>query len=189
MGHPMYYARYGGHAPPRSGTSHAAIAPYGAYSAGDGTTFMLSIQNEREWTAFCAEVLRSPTVAVDPRFDSVSRRVGHRAQLDAAVDAVLQTLTGAELEQRLRHGRIAYARLRDVTELADHPQLLQRDRWREVGTPNGPVAALLPVIGLTGFVPRLGPVPAVGADQYLLDPPGHDGEDPDSERSGAVDPG
>ena len=41
MGYPLYYTRYGGTPPRRSGTSHAAIAPYGTYRAGDGTAVVL----------------------------------------------------------------------------------------------------------------------------------------------------
>jgi itaconate CoA-transferase len=36
MGQPAYYTRYGGTQPPRIGTQHATIAPYGAYTAADG---------------------------------------------------------------------------------------------------------------------------------------------------------
>ncbi len=179
MGHPMYYALYGGTAPLRSGTSHAAIAPYGAFTAGDGTTFMLSVQNEREWRDFCRVVLGDATVATDERFLGVSRRVEHRDVLHATIDAVLHKLTGSDLEDRLRDGRIAHSRLRDVTELATHPQLAQRDRWRTVDTPAGPVAALLPPVTLTGTAaPRMDPVPALGEHQHLVEPGRRDGRRP-----------
>jgi crotonobetainyl-CoA:carnitine CoA-transferase CaiB-like acyl-CoA transferase len=42
-----------------------------------------------------------------------------------------------------------------------HPQLKARERWREVGTPAGPVPALLPP-GSWNEGPRMDPVPALG---------------------------
>lgn len=173
MGFPLYYTLYGGSPPPRAGTSHPTIAPYGVFSAGDGTAFMLSVQNEREWADFCEHVLADPpgatdAVAGDPRFAQVSLRVAHRAELHAAINAVLHTIDGVELERRLRAGRIACSRVRGVEELRAHPQLVQRDRWRTVCTPAGPVDALLPPTGLLGSVPRMDPVPALGEHQDLL---------------------
>ena len=37
-----------------------------------------------------------------------------------------------------------------------------RDRWREVGTPGGPVRALLPPVTMAGREPAMGAVPALG---------------------------
>jgi len=46
--------------------------------------------------------------------------------------------------------------------LAEHPELTDRNRWREVGSPVGMLRALLPP-GLPGGVdPRMDPVPALG---------------------------
>jgi crotonobetainyl-CoA:carnitine CoA-transferase CaiB-like acyl-CoA transferase len=59
MGYPAYFAGYGGSAPPRTGARHAAIAPYGPYTAGDGKAVYLGIQNDREWTRFLCEGARS----------------------------------------------------------------------------------------------------------------------------------
>ena len=57
MGFPMYYAVYGGTPPPRTGASHAAIAPYGPFSCQDGKLVFIGIQNQREWAVFCESVL------------------------------------------------------------------------------------------------------------------------------------
>ncbi|MFO1322429.1 MAG: CaiB/BaiF CoA-transferase family protein, partial [Burkholderiales bacterium] len=74
MGYPLYYAFDGAPPPPRSGASHAAIYPYGPFPAGDGTIVMLGLQNEREWAAFCDQVLRQPALARDARFATVAQR-------------------------------------------------------------------------------------------------------------------
>jgi itaconate CoA-transferase len=162
MGYPLYYAGYGGTPPPRAGTSHAAIAPYGTFTAGDGTQVVLSVQNEREWVSFCASVLRRPELAEDERFDSGSRRVAHRGELEREIGASFAELTGQEVEARLTEGRIAHARLRDLDGVLEHPQLVSRDRLTEVGSEVGPIRAVLPPITVSGRSPRMDPVPRLG---------------------------
>ena len=58
MSQPLYFGRYGGTAPARTGASHPTIAPYGPHRAGDGRDVLLGIQNEREWASFCSERAR-----------------------------------------------------------------------------------------------------------------------------------
>jgi itaconate CoA-transferase len=162
MGFPLTYTAGGGRPPRRTGTSHPAIAPYGTFAAGDGTEVVLGIQNEREWAAFCAIVLLRPDLAVDERFATGARRVENRPDLHAEIDDVFSRLTGDEVTARLAAGRIAHARRREVAEVLEHPQLAARERWTEVGSPVGPLRALLPPITLPGRPPRMDPIPAVG---------------------------
>jgi itaconate CoA-transferase len=162
MGFPLHYTAGGGSPPRRTGTSHAAIAPYGTFAAGDGTEVVLGVQNEREWTAFCTGVLRRPELATDSRFRTGALRVEHRPALHAEIDAVFAALTGEEVTARLAHARIAHARRREVGEVLEHPQLAARERWTEVGSPAGPLRALLPPIALPGRPPRMDPIPDVG---------------------------
>jgi itaconate CoA-transferase len=162
MGFPLQYTAGSGTPPRRTGTSHAAIAPYGTFAAGDGAEVVLGIQNEREWVEFCATALRRPELADDPRFRTGALRVANRPALHAVIDDVFGRLTGAEVTARLAAARIAHARRREVAEVLEHPQLAARDRWREVGSPAGLVRTLLPPITLPGRPPRLDPIPAVG---------------------------
>ncbi|MDN5749799.1 MAG: CoA transferase [Pseudonocardia sp.] len=162
MGFPLHYTAGGGVPPRRAGTSHAAIAPYGTYRAGDGTEVVLGIQNEREWVAFCGRVLLRPELAADPRFDTGARRVADRRALDVEIGDVLAGLTGERLTARLADARIAYGRRREVAEVLEHPQLAARGRWTSVDSPAGPVRALLPPITLPDRPPRMGPIPGVG---------------------------
>src|SRR5271167_2446772 len=45
--------------PKRCGLAHPSIAPYGIFSTADNHQVLISIQSEREWAAFCVDVLRS----------------------------------------------------------------------------------------------------------------------------------
>ncbi|GAA2006938.1 CaiB/BaiF CoA-transferase family protein [Brevibacterium samyangense] len=163
MGYPLYFTRYGGTRPVRAGTSHAAIAPYGTFTCGDGTQIVLAIQNEREWERFCRIALENPALATDPRFDRAAHRFAHREDLEEIVHAAFASLTGDEVDALLSVADVAHARQRDMSELATHPQLLERDRWHPVDTEAGPIEMLLPPVAMDGVEYRMDPIPAVGA--------------------------
>jgi crotonobetainyl-CoA:carnitine CoA-transferase CaiB-like acyl-CoA transferase len=44
----------------------------------------------------------------------------------------------------------------------DHPQLVERDRWRTIDSPAGPIRALLPPVQMDGVDPVMGAVPELG---------------------------
>ena len=161
MGFPLYYAFDGAAPPPRAGAAHATIYPYGPFPAGDGGTVMLGVQNEREWARFCEVVLRQPLLGVDPRFDANAKRTAARETLRALIVDAFAGLTTAQLLERLDAAQIANARVNTMHEVWRHPQLEARGRWREVGTPAGPVSALLPPGSRDGG-PRMDAVPALG---------------------------
>ncbi|MDX2555135.1 MULTISPECIES: CaiB/BaiF CoA transferase family protein [Streptomyces] len=163
MGHPLHHTMHGGTAPARTGLGHAVIAPYDAYATADGGRVLLSVQNDREWRRLAEQVLARPELADDPAFATNPARVERRERTDELVASALGVLgTDAALE-RLEAAGIACARLRDVTEVAEHPQLAARDRWREVESPVGPLRTLLPPITLPGGdEARMGAVPALG---------------------------
>ncbi|EXI82664.1 MAG: Formyl-coenzyme A transferase [Candidatus Accumulibacter appositus] len=162
MSYPLYYAFAGAAPPPRAGAAHATIFPYGPFTAGDGKTVMLGLQNEREWQLFCAQVLESPELASDARFSSNSRRTQAREELRALIDERFARLSSEQLIARLDTAQIANARMNDMHEVWEHPQLKARGRWTEVDTPCGPIPALLPPGTVDSFTPRMDAVPALG---------------------------
>ncbi|MEV0692144.1 CaiB/BaiF CoA-transferase family protein [Streptomyces sp. NPDC050388] len=187
MGQPAYYTRHGGTQPPRLGTQHATIAPYGTYPAADGREVLFSIQNEREWAALCAEFLGRPELAEDPRFVTGSARVAHREELDAVIAERCARSDAGELLEELEAAGIACAGVNDVAAFLDHPVLAARDRWREVAVPGATVQALLPPADLAGLPPRMDPVPAVGEHtEAILTELGHSPADIDALRADEV---
>ncbi len=162
MGYPMYYAYEGAPPPPRTGSSHASIYPYGPFAAGDGGTVMLGLQNEREWQAFCDKVLEQPALAKDARFDSNAHRNENRAALQAEILRIFSAFKAEQIVERLDAAGIANAHVNDMAGLWAHPQLAARQRWRTVGTPKGDVPALLPPGLNNAFDYRMDAVPAVG---------------------------
>jgi itaconate CoA-transferase len=162
MNFPLYYAYKGAEPPPRNGASHATIYPYGPFKAGDGKTVMLGLQNEREWVQFCEVVLENPALAQDERFDRNFKRNEKRTELLEIIDACFSQLTSEQLIARLEKAQIANAHLNDMQGLWKHEQLKARNRWTEVDTPNGAIAALLPPGLNDSYDYRMDPIPAVG---------------------------
>ena len=162
MGFPLYYTMYGESPLPRSGARHATIAPYGPYAGADGEVVFLGLQNEREWARFCVDVLRLPSLASDPRFDSNAKRVDGLEALDREINAVFEQLSAAAILERLEVAQIAHAKLNSVEEFAAHPQLAARNRWRDVESSAGPLRALIPPVTLMGVEPRMDPIPELG---------------------------
>ena len=83
-----------------------------------------------------------------------------------AVDilALFATLTAAQVVERLEQAQIANAQVNTMAEVWAHPQLKARGRWTEVGSPQGPLPAMLPPGSWGGEAggPRMDPVPALG---------------------------
>ncbi|WP_330478911.1 CoA transferase [Streptomyces platensis] len=177
MNQPAYYTRFGGTQPPRLGTQHATIAPYGAYLAADGQEVLFSIQNEREWTALCERFLERPDLVDDPRFATGPDRVTHRDALNEIVAERFRRSDSQEVTKLLDAAGIANAGVNSVAQFLDHPVLRERDRWRDVPIPGGTVPALLPPVDLAGTDPRMDAVPAVGAHtEAILAELGHDAD-------------
>ena len=168
MGFPAYFTAYGGEAPPRCGAHHATIVPYGPFKAGDGGTVFLSIQNEREFERFCDVVLLNSALILDPKFSTGPARAQNRDAMHAEIEKIFLKLKAEEILKRLEKADIANAKLNSMQEFWDHPQIEARDRWREVGTPAGPIQAMKPPFNLDGFEPRMDAVPALGAHSRAI---------------------
>jgi formyl-CoA transferase len=163
LGHPMYMAMYTGATVPRTGLSHAAIAPYDAYPTSDGEV-LIGIQNARGWRQLMTSVLNRPELVDHPDYATNVLRCRHRRALDDLIAQETRTFSSGELTARLNAAGVPAARLNDLAAMIEHPQLVQRDRWREVGTENGTVRALLPPITYADVAARMGSVPGLGHD-------------------------
>ena len=162
MSYPLYYAFEGATPPSRAGAAHATIYPYGPFPAGDGRMVMLGLQNEREWQVFCIQVLERPDLAGDPRYASNALRTAAREELQPLIVDCFAGLSSEQLIARLDAAQIANARINDMHDVWQHPQLAARRRWIQVQTPAGPIPALLPPGEVDAFTPRMDAVPALG---------------------------
>jgi itaconate CoA-transferase len=162
MSHALYYSFEGARSPSRTGAAHATIYPYGPFPTGDGKTVMLGLQNEREWAVFCRDVLQRPELITDERFTSNSKRSFAREALHSLIVETFAALTAEQVIERLEAAQIANARVNDMNDVWQHPQLKARGRWTEVLTPAGPVPALLPPGMADASMLRMDAVPKLG---------------------------
>jgi crotonobetainyl-CoA:carnitine CoA-transferase CaiB-like acyl-CoA transferase len=158
MNVPLLYFEGTGRAPQRMGLAHPTICPYGAFDTQDGSAVLLSIQNEREWQAFCTHVLGEPGLPRRPGFESNNARVTNRPAVDGHIATVFAGLTRDQAATRLRAANTAFGFVNDLAAFAHHPAL----RRVSVQTPGGPaMVAAPPVIDVAG-ARAYGPVPAIG---------------------------
>src|SRR5690242_2306350 len=135
-----------GNPPKRMGLAHPSIAPYGVFRSKDGRDILISIQSEREWKKFCAEVLGLPELPKDPRLANMVERVRNRDVTDKIVADVFGSLTRDELVKRLEDGDIAFGEVNTMADLTVHPHL----RRIEVDTPKGMVTYSAPAAIFVG---------------------------------------
>ena len=162
MGYALNQARYAGLDLEPNGVSSPAVAPYGAYLTADGQTLVLGTTNDREWRRLASDVLHRPDLADDPRYARNPDRVARRAELDVAIGEWAAGRALAECRRAAEAAGLGHARLNRPTEVLSHPQLRERGRWQEVGSPVGPVLGLLPPPESDDWDWRLDPIPALG---------------------------
>ena len=162
MGYPLYNTMYSGREFPRLGLAHPSVVPYDAFPTADGDEVMIGVQNDRQWQKLAADVVGRPEMGEDERYATNIARTERRAEVDEAVRAATSRLTAADLVERLEKAGIPNARLRTVQQLAEHPQLSERDRWRTIDSPAGPVNVVMPPMIFRDSEPRMDGVPDLG---------------------------
>lgn len=167
MMQPTYLGVYGERPFRRTGARHASIAPYGPYDTQDGIVF-IGVQSDREWALLCREILNRPDLVEDPRFARNTERVAHNDLITEVIEAALAEEPVDQVVRALELRGLACARMRTPEEFYAHPQLEARDRWREVGSPGGPLRALLPPVVADGWEYAMGDVPALGEHAAAL---------------------
>lgn len=168
MGYALNHARYAGLDIQPNGMSSPAVAPYGAYPTKDGQTLVLGTTNDREWQRLALGVLARPDLAENPRYAHNSDRVAHRAELDAVIAEWAEQRSLADCRQSAQAAGLGHAKLTTPTELLDHPQLVERGRWRQIGSPVGSLLALLPPPETDDWDWRIDPIPSLGQHTELV---------------------
>jgi crotonobetainyl-CoA:carnitine CoA-transferase CaiB-like acyl-CoA transferase len=162
MGQALYTTLYTGEPPRRTTLGHPVITPYDAYPTADGVDVVIGVQNDRGWAALATGVLERPDLVTDPDYATNQARVRNRGKVDALVAETTSRMPREELLRRLDEAGVPNASLNDGHGLVAHPQLAERDRWREVGSPVGDLRAILPPITFADAEARMGPIPELG---------------------------
>jgi itaconate CoA-transferase len=164
MGFALNTVLHGGEEPVPVGLGSPMVAPYGAYPTRDGQTVVLGTTSDREWQRLAGDLMQDPELAADPKYARNADRCAARAELDAVVAGWCRKFDLEDIQERADAAKIGNARLNGVRAFAEHPQLAARGRWRDVGSPVGPLAALVPPALGRGWPVPEGRVPALGQD-------------------------
>lgn len=131
---------------PRVPDHHHAIAPYGIMTCGDGEQLLIAIEQDSEWQRFCRDVLLDDELGSDERFTTNVKRVTHREHLHGLVSSRLAIRPSIEVIDALKKAGLAYGRLNDVVDIADHDVVVQRGLIREALSSSGESVVRLPGI-------------------------------------------
>ncbi len=155
---PYFQHHYGNFTPQNHGLKHPSIAPYGAYLCKDDKAVLISIQSQREWRALCEKVMGNAALADHPDYATNADRIANRPALDGLVGDFFKALSREEVIKKLNDGGIAFGRLSDLDDLANHPQ----NRFREIVTENGVAKALGRGAEIEGKMDKQWKLPALG---------------------------
>lgn len=165
MNVPVLQLAYAGYETRRAGVNHPTLAPYGAYGCADGKEVVFSVQNDREWVAFCARVLARPELTRADGFADNMARLVNRQALDQIVNRVFSAISSREAMMQLEAAGIACGRLNSVADMASHPHT----RKVQVMTPEGPIDIIAPAPIFNGDKsPPLGRVPRLGEHDQVV---------------------
>lgn len=114
-----------GREPGRTGNAHPMLTPYATFAAADGW-MNVAVGTPGQWRAFCAAIER-PALADDPRFGTNADRVGHREELDAVLEPLLQTRPRHEWLARFAAADVPAGDVCTVAEALDSPRTAARD--------------------------------------------------------------
>ena len=162
----------GGTTPRRMGNAHVNIVPYQVFATQDGH-IVLAVGNDGQFQRFCA-LAGHAEVANDARFDTNTRRVGHRDILVPTIAEWMLTKTTAEWVALLEPHAVPCAPILNIPDALTHAQVLargmrlERDGLPMVAQPmrfdgQRPVSALPPP-GLDAHGPAIRAQLAAGAD-------------------------
>ena len=118
--------------PGRDGSAFPQIAPYQLFPTRDGD-LMIAAGNDKLFAALCG-VLGLPELAGDPRFLTNPDRVTNRAELVALLEARTRERNSADLLDALVGAGVPASPVRNVGEVARHPQTEALGILQELGS-------------------------------------------------------
>jgi crotonobetainyl-CoA:carnitine CoA-transferase CaiB-like acyl-CoA transferase len=118
---PYLLDRYGPGAPERVGLAHPGICPYGVFTARCGQSFILSIQNQREWQRLCDMAIERSELLGDPRCSDNETRVAHRQFVDKQVQQAVDKMDYDQVRARFNAADLAFAPVNAIADLKAHP--------------------------------------------------------------------
>jgi crotonobetainyl-CoA:carnitine CoA-transferase CaiB-like acyl-CoA transferase len=150
-----------GEVPGLLGTHSPTFAPYGGFRTADGWLVLAGAGSEEMWARAC-RVLGLRALLDDERFADNARRVAHRDQLTAEIEAVLTTRPTAYWLASLAEAGVPAAEVADLAQALDSPQAKALGAVQELGHPAAyrlvgpPLRVDQAALGYPAPAPRLG---------------------------------
>jgi CoA:oxalate CoA-transferase len=116
------------------GTRHPNIAPFQAFTAGDGHRLVVCAGHDRHFAALCT-VLGRPDVAADPRYRTPEERRVHADALATEVEQAFAARPAADWLELLERAGVPCGPVNSVAEAVRHPQAAARDMVVEIPDP------------------------------------------------------
>ena len=111
--------------PERIGSSHASVAPYGAYPTKSGF-LVVAVASDALWRRFCGAIGR-PDLANDSLFVSNPSRCEHRDALDEIINSVLSSQESEEWARRMDAAGVPCSPVNTIDTVLALPQVAHRD--------------------------------------------------------------
>ncbi len=117
-----YFANH--QVPERIGSSHASVAPYGAYPTKSGF-LVVAVASDALWRRFCGAIER-PELVSDPRFATNAARCEHRDALDEIIVSVLSHADSQEWARRMDDAGVPCSPVNTLETVLSLPQVMHR---------------------------------------------------------------
>lgn len=114
-----------GEVPERLGSSHASVAPYGAFPVSDGF-LLVAVASDALWRRFCAAIDR-PELVEDPRFDTNAHRCTNRDELTGILNAILGQDTAVAWAEKMDSHGVPCSPVNSLDTVLNLPQVIYRD--------------------------------------------------------------
>ncbi|MGA7672819.1 MAG: CaiB/BaiF CoA-transferase family protein [Nitrolancea sp.] len=144
-----YFANH--HVPERIGSSHASVAPYGAYPTKSGF-LVVAVASDALWRRFCGAIDR-PDLVNDSLFATNASRCEHRDALDEKIVSVLSHEDSEEWARRMDQAGVPCSPVNTIDTVLSLPQVMHRDMVVDVPTDE------IPELRLPGIAIKLQDTP------------------------------
>lgn len=138
-----------GEIPAPMGKRHPSITPFGGYKTGD-SEIIIAVGNDKLFETFC-DVIDTPELVEDGRFSTNELRTKNVSELTELINSALSVNTTDYWLEKLNGAGIPCAKVNDISDLFDYPQIRARNM-------------LVPVEGEGGFAIAGNPVKIGGVD-------------------------
>lgn len=131
-----YFAN--GEVPERLGSSHASVAPYGAFPTSDGF-LLVAVASDALWKRFCGAIERDELLH-DTRFTTNALRCENRDELAVLLNDILSQHTAGAWATKMDAAGVPCSPVNNIDTVLNLPQVLHREMV--VGVPRDDIPDL-----------------------------------------------